>query len=116
MMMHQLRRHQSELLAVCEQMAAGLYDGLRRIICHVTPGGGKSLLPLIAASRLIPQVADKLCWIVPRLSLQHQAEREFLKPAFRRLLGHRHEVRQSTNDVDPSRGLSGYVTTYTKSG
>lgn len=107
-----LRQHQAELLTLCQEINSGHRTGLERIICLVTPGGGKSLLPLIVASQLIPSVADKVCWVVPRLSLQQQAEREFYKPAFRRLLDHQHEVRQSTNEVDPTRGLSGYVTTY----
>ena len=107
-----LRRHQAELLALCEEIQQGQHTELQDILCSVTPGGGKSTIPLIAASRLVGDYADKLCWIVPRLSLQRQAEFEFLKTVFRRRLNHRHEVRQSTNDLDPSRGLSGYVTTY----
>src|SRR5688572_7422075 len=107
-----LRRHQLELNALCEEISQGRHPWLERIICPVAPGGGKSLLPLILASHLPPTYADKICWVVPRLSLQAQAEREFVKPVFRRLLRHRHELRQGTNDLDPSRGLSGYITTY----
>jgi superfamily II DNA or RNA helicase len=107
-----LRRHQAELNSLCEEIKLGRHTALRRIICPVVPGGGKSLLPLILAAHLLPHYADKLCWVVPRLALQHQAEREFIKPGFRQLLQHQHELRQSTNDVDPSRGLSGYITTY----
>jgi superfamily II DNA or RNA helicase len=107
-----LRRHQAELNSLCEEIKSGRHTVLRRIICPVVPGGGKSLLPLILAAHLLPGYADKLCWVVPRLALQHQAECEFVKPGFRRLLQHQHELRQSTNDVDPSRGLSGYITTY----
>ena len=107
-----LRRHQAELNALCEEIKLGRRTLLGRILCPVVPGGGKSMLPLILAAHLLPAYADKLCWVVPRLALQHQAECEFVKPSLRRLLNHHHELRQSTNDIDPSRGLSGYITTY----
>ena len=107
-----LRQHQAELLALCEEIKAGLRQGLGQVVCPVVPGGGKSVLPLIVAANSSPAGPTRLCWVVPRLSLQRQAEREFCKPSFRRLLGHLHEIRQGTNDVDPSRGLSGYTTTY----
>ena len=84
----------------------------KQIIAHVTPGGGKSALPLIAAAELIPSVASKLCWIVPRVALQHQAEEAFVDRTFRSFLNHKHSIRISTNQPDPSRGLCGYVTTY----
>jgi superfamily II DNA or RNA helicase len=82
------------------------------IICSTTPGGGKSMLPIIAASQLIPGFAERICWVVPRRSLQSQAEAEFLKPRIREMLGHNHSVRRSTNEPDPCRGLSGFATTY----
>jgi superfamily II DNA or RNA helicase len=69
-------------------------------------------LPLIAASQLIPKVADKICWVVPRRSLQLQAEHEFLETRGRHMLGHTHTIRRSTNQEMPCRGLSGFVTTY----
>lgn len=68
----QLRKHQEEMLQICDQIKAGV-SSVRIIIASVTPGGGKSLLPVIAAARLIPTVADAICWIAPRQSLQKQA-------------------------------------------
>ena len=54
------------------------------ILAAVTPGGGKSLLPVIAAARLIEAgVVDRVCWIVPRDSLRLQAEEAFADPAWR---------------------------------
>ncbi len=50
--------------------------------------------------------------MVPRRSLQSQAEAEFLKRGVRALLGHNLQIRRSTNEADPCRGLSGFVTTY----
>lgn len=69
----QLRKHQEEMLQICDQIKAGVIS-FRTIVASVTPGGGKSLLPVIAAARLIPKVADAVCWIAPRESLQKQIE------------------------------------------
>jgi superfamily II DNA or RNA helicase len=106
------RKHQDEFGQLCHAIASGESPDVRHIIGHITPGGGKSLLPLIAASQLIPKIADRICWIVPRRSLQQQAESEFLAERGRTLLGHNHSVRRSTSEADPCRGLSGFVTTY----
>lgn len=79
----------------------------------MTPGGGKSVLPLIAASRLIEAgIADRVCWIVPRDSLRLQAEEAFADPNWRAALDHALSVRAAENAPDPCRGLAGYVTTY----
>ena len=40
-----LRRHQQELEEICEEILGG--RKLTDIVCAVTPGGGKSLLPQI---------------------------------------------------------------------
>jgi hypothetical protein len=79
----------------------------------VTPGGGKSLLPVIAASRLIAAgIVDRVCWVVPRDSLRLQAEEAFADPVWRAALGHALSLRAAENAPDPSRGLAGYITTY----
>ena len=106
------RKHQEQFFQVCRQIRSGELSGIKRIVCATTPGGGKSLLPLIAASELIPAVADRLCWVVPRRALQLQAEQEFVAPRGRELLGHNHVIRRSANELDPARGLSGFATTY----
>ena len=104
----QLRSHQKQLV---ECMESG--DGsVERIIAYVTPGGGKSLLPQILATKLIPRTVDKICWIVPRVALQEQGARTFQDPWCRDILGHRLQIRESTNDFDPARGNAGYITTY----
>lgn len=106
-----LRTHQSEMLEICKQIAAG--KPIRDIFCLVTPGGGKSALPLIAAKILIDAgLADALCWIVPRSALQVQAEENFMEQAWRDALGHNSAIRASTNDENPCRGYQGFVTTY----
>ena len=79
----------------------------------MTPGGGKSLLPVIAAARLIAAgIVERVCWVVPRDSLRLQAEEAFADPAWRAALGHALSLRAADNAPDPSRGLAGYVTTY----
>ena len=86
---------------------------MRDILAAVTPGGGKSLLPVIAAARLIAAgVVERLCWVVPRDSLRLQAEEAFADPAWRAALPHALSVRAADNTPDPSRGLAGYITTY----
>lgn len=85
---------------------------MRSVICSITPGGGKSLLPVIAANTLIPSIADRIAWVVPRRSLQEQAEAEFATGKSRELLGNRHFIRKTTGEIDPCRGLAGFCTTY----
>jgi len=107
-----LRTHQRLLAGIVSAIASGQTD-LADILAAVTPGGGKSLLPVIAAARLIEAgVVDRICWIVPRDSLRLQAEEAFADPAWRAALGHGLSVRAAENAPDPCRGLQGYVTTY----
>ena len=106
-----LRSHQMRLAEIVEAIAAG--DGARDILAAVTPGGGKSLLPVIAAARLVAAgVVSRVVWVVPRDSLRLQAEEAFADPVWREALGHDLAVRAADNRRDPARGLSGYVTTY----
>jgi superfamily II DNA or RNA helicase len=81
---------------------------IREIILSVTPGGGKSFVPVIIADNLIPAIAEKLCWVVPRNSLKYQGEGEFCDPHW--MTSKR--IRAAENGDDLSRGLAGYVTTY----
>lgn len=102
-----LRRHQAEMQAIAQEILAG--DKIKQIIAAVTPGGGKSALPVILASILIPTFADKLVWIAPRNALKHQGELEFVNPRWqtpRRLRA------CNGNEAAPDRGLDGYVTTF----
>lgn len=95
-----------------EAVASGRTDA-RDILAAVTPGGGKSLLPVIAAVRLIASgIVERVCWVVPRDSLRLQAEEAFADPAWRAALGHALSLRAADNTPNPSRGLAGYITTY----
>ena len=94
-------------------IAAGQAAEITDILAAVTPGGGKSLLPVIAAHALLAAgVVERVCWVVPRDSLRQQAEEAFADPTWRRTLGHAASVRAADNTPDPCRGLQGYVTTY----
>ena len=100
------------LASVADAIVGGRTDA-RDILAAVTPGGGKSLLPVLAAARLMAAgVVDRVCWVVPRDSLRLQAEEAFADPAWRAALGHNLSVRAAENAPDPCRGLAGYVTTY----
>ena len=108
-----LRTHQRALANLVAAIASGEATGVTDILAAVTPGGGKSLLPVIAAARLIEAgQVERICWVVPRDSLRLQAEEAFADPSWRRALAHGLSVRAANNEPDPSRGLAGYVTTY----
>ena len=108
-----LRTHQAHVQRIVHAIAAGEAADVTDILAAVTPGGGKSLLPVISAARLVAAgTVDRVCWIVPRDSLRLQAEEAFADPAWRVALGHGLSVRAAENAPDLCRGLAGYVTTY----
>ncbi len=111
-MQRPLRTHQRQVAGVVEAIAQALTE-VADILAAVTPGGGKSLLPVIAAARLIAAgVVERVCWIVPRDSLRLQAEEAFADPVWRAALNHSLSVRAAENAPDLCRGLDGWVTTY----
>ena len=115
-----LRKHQKEFMEICKLLKGG--EQIGKIIMLVTPGGGKSLIPVIAAAQLIRDrasgggfqgtIADAICWVVPRLNLQAQAERNFEDSDFKEQLDHQHRIRGNNNEPNPCKGTSGYVATY----
>src|SRR3954471_21713248 len=83
-----LRSHQQQLAGVIDAIVSGQTEA-RDILAAVTPGGGKSLLPVIAAARLgASGIVERVCWVVPRDSLRLQAEEAFADPAWRTALAH----------------------------
>ncbi len=104
------RQHQQQFLQTCALMKASTQ--LRKVIAYIVPGGGKSALPVIAASELIPFISDGLCWVTPRTNLRDQAETAFTAGWSRSLLGHKNEIRSATNETDLLRDKIGYATTY----
>ncbi len=108
-----LRAHQRTLANLVAAIARREVTGVTDILAAVTPGGGKSLLPVIAAARLIEAGhVERICWVVPRDSLRLQAEEAFTDPTWRGALAHGLSVRAADNEPNPSRGLAGYITTY----
>ncbi len=108
-----LRTHQVQVAAIVRAIVAAEASDLTDILAAVTPGGGKSLLPVIAAARLIESgLVERICWVVPRDSLRLQAEEAFADPTWRLRLDHALSVRAADNTANPCRGLAGYVTTY----
>ena len=105
-MVFTLRKHQLEIKDVCREILSGI--PIREVILSVTPGGGKSFVPVIVAENLIPAIAEKICWVVPRNSLKYQGEDEFCVPRWQT----DKRIRTAENGTDLSRGLAGYVTTY----
>jgi superfamily II DNA or RNA helicase len=106
------RKHQAELHWACEQLAAGRLN-TKYVGLSVVPGGGKGSLPRIVAASLIPTHADKIAVVVPRMTLRLQAAREFENSPIAELVaGRRLQIRESVNDIDPTRGTNGFVTTY----
>jgi superfamily II DNA or RNA helicase len=98
------------MISIIDGIVAG--SGIRDIIIKATPGAGKSSLPIIAGKLITADLADALCWVCPRMSLQDQAERNFIDPFFRDLFKHWLTIRASTNENNPCRGMNGFVTTY----
>lgn len=105
-----MRKHQIDMQLIRDEIIAG--SPVKNIIAKVTTGGGKSTLPIIIGKLISAGLADAICWICPRMSLQNQAERNFIDPFFRKLLNHNLVIRASTNENNPCRGTHGFVTTY----
>lgn len=103
-----LRGHQRELYAILQSLDDT--DIPVDILADVVPGGGKSMLPGLLCQRFEKpctrfKVAPRLAWFVPRLTLARQAASGLMK-------NFGIEIRESGNEVDPSRGTRGFVTTH----
>jgi len=105
-----LRTHQEEFSQTIDGIIAG--SKIKTVLCYVTPGGGKSSLPVIAGKLITAGKADALCWVVPRKELQNQGETVFMDPFFKSMFNVNLSIRSSTNEYDPCRGLNGFITTY----
>src|SRR3954463_14944726 len=89
-----LRTHQRQVFGLMAALAAGEATGITDVLAAVTPGGGKSLLPVIAGAHLIRAgIVERICWVVPRDSLRLQAEEAFADPYWRKALNHNLTVR-----------------------
>lgn len=104
------RKHQIEFETAIDSIIAG--SQATRLIVNVTPGGGKSALPIVSGKLIQSKLVDKLLWICPRQALQVQGETNFIDPFFRSMFCHNLTIRSSTNENDPARGNDGFITTY----
>jgi len=104
------RKHQQETENTVNDIIGGA--PIRIILVRATPGSGKSALPIIAGKLVQAGKADACAWNVPRKALQYQGERNFQDPFFRDMFKHSLQIRSSTNEPDPCRGLDGFTTTY----
>lgn len=117
-----LRKHQKDLINIIQEKINHIKkygrdknSKIADIVADVFPGGGKSTHPIIAFKLLKDAgLVDKLCWVVPRASLQQQGAEGFLDVFFKSLFPHDIEIRETekSNDVNPSHGSDGYITTY----
>lgn len=105
-----LRKHQAEMRQIASDIAAGA--PITDVLVQVTPGGGKSALPMILAAELAEKTNLHICWVVPRDALRLQGEKSYSDKAMQRLFGHASLIRAAGNDWRPARDGIGYVTTY----
>jgi hypothetical protein len=75
------RQHQQEFEAIVDSIIDG--NSVNKMLCKVTPGGGKSAIPIITGKLISRGLVDKILWICPRMVLQVQGERNFIDPFFR---------------------------------
>jgi superfamily II DNA or RNA helicase len=104
------RKHQKDLITIADLMR--YTPTIRDVIAWVTPGGGKSALPVILAKHLIPTCGQRIAWITPRDNLRSQGETAFLDDRYKSLLGHNIEIRATMTEPDPCRSTKGFITTY----
>ncbi len=109
-----LRKHQSEMNQTIDGIISGhsRFKDIKEIILSVVAGGGKGSVPVNAGKLILAGMADSICCVVPRQSLQQQCEEVFMDKFFKKMFGVNLSLRASTNDFDPCRGQNGFVTTY----
>lgn len=98
-----LRPFQQQIDEALERVAARA-SKVRKFVCDVTTGGGKSEIPRLVAQRLIPSVVDKVCWISPRRNLRYAATRIMAARGYPIMIG--------ANSLRPSKDTNGYACTY----
>jgi len=87
-------------------------DSPRTLLAHIATGAGKSGMAALAYTRLREQgVVEKLCIIAPTASLAEQGEEAFTSPWLAPFTNGA-RIRRACNEILPSRGCDGYMTTY----
>jgi superfamily II DNA or RNA helicase len=108
-----LRKLQTDVLL--EYTKQNQTQDYQDVLLNAVTGSGKSKCPLIAFHKLkAHNRIEKLLMVVPRESLKRQFAESALEGI--EVFGGRSrislEINEATNEIDPSRGLDGYVTTY----
>lgn len=98
-----LREHQQQFDEYMRDLSVN--DLPKTVLLHVTPGGGKSIIPQIIKKHF-PSL--KIAWFVPRRSLLRQAARSCMagRVAKMRL------VELEGFEINPSKGEDGFVATH----
>ena len=114
-----LRKHQIELDAALElwkkeeDSRDKKNTTAKKIIMNVTPGGGKGCVPLMVCKSLMPNYIDKICHVVPRVTLQQQSEKTFTDKDMKKVFGsHAFRLQRGENIENPSNDENGYTLTY----
>jgi superfamily II DNA or RNA helicase len=98
---------------VVEQVRNITAESPRTLLCHITPGAGKSAIaPLILPILQEKGICDKILIVVPNRTLAEQGQDAFTAPWLTAHFGNGAIIRHATNDLNPSRSTSGYTTSY----
>ena len=77
------------------------------------PASGKSFIPLLVLAILrILGIPARICYVASSEALVTQFCADALKPFVKDIIGFNPQIHASTNEINPSRGLDGYATTY----
>ncbi|MDC3239262.1 DEAD/DEAH box helicase family protein [Gammaproteobacteria bacterium] len=88
-------------------------ESFEDVVLRAVTGGGKTACAWIAFSMLANAgKVLKVCYLTPRENLKTQTAESALEGIEINGKRIRLEVNEASNEIDPSRGLDGYVTTY----
>ncbi len=109
-----LRAFQKQVGQVWADVAAGKKKLLdNKLVMDIFPGGGKSLLPVIAAKPLMDAgLIDGVCWVVPRKALQQQGAEDGMSKIAQEIFGGPFPIMEATNQRNPCKDTKGFITTY----
>ena len=106
------RAHQAQIKTLVRARCRDL-EGPKLVLCNITCGGGKTLGAVAAYTEAkLSGRAEKMCVVTSSAALCNQYMSDVLEPKARIGLGHTVSLNHAVNDIDPSRGTDGYVTTY----
>lgn len=100
-----LRWQQIKMAEKCDAIKKG--SGVRIIPGDVAPGGGKTVMALVAVNSLVGEFVDYAIIVAPRTNLKNQFERDSLDD----LVFEGNIIRAAENTNNLLRGTQGYITT-----